>query len=66
MMGITTMLAEMFGNQETVEAVKSCIGETIAGVRLDEATDSLLLQFDGGRTLALSDEGQCCCESSDR
>lgn len=59
-LGLGVMIRMLCGNQETVEAVTQCLGQTIVSVECSDK--SLTLKFENGKTLSLWDDGQSCCE----
>lgn len=60
--GLGVMLSIFSGSTNRTEnAIKLCLGKTIAGIRKDG--DTLKFQFDDGTLLDLWDDGQSCCES---
>lgn len=60
MKGIGVMLKELGGNAISAESFSAAIGKTIS--RVTREGDSICLRFDDGTGIALSDEGQSCCE----
>ena len=63
-LGIGAMLGMLGGNDDTVKAMQSAIGRTIASVVLDpEGDGALKLTFTDGSSLRLYDDGRSCCES---
>lgn len=62
-LGLGVMIQRLGGNEETVTAVKSSIGKTIAELTLLKGEmDSLDFTFTDGSKLSLWDNGQSCCE----
>lgn len=59
-LGMGVMLKMLSGNQDSVEAFTKCIGKTIKSVVL--TGDDLIFTFDDNTRMAISDEGQSCCE----
>ncbi len=62
-LGMGVMLGLLGGNEKTVNAIKTSIGNTIGKVWLDDATSKLKFQFTSGIVLCIWDDGQSCCES---
>ncbi|AEI51359.1 DUF7448 domain-containing protein [Runella slithyformis] len=60
MLGVGVMIQSLFGNEETVNAVKSALGKTIETVKLED--NELLFKFTDGTGLKMFDDGQSCCE----
>lgn len=60
MLGIGAMLAELGGNEESVQAFKNAIGKEIAQIKIDE--NELVLKFVDSSAITFRDEGQSCCE----
>ena len=55
------VLLHMLGGEASAHLFAAAIGRTLASVAMD--SDELLFTFADGSRLALSDEGQSCCES---
>lgn len=62
-LGFGVMINWLGGNEESVNALKSCLGKKISTVKLDEEKDSLNFTFDDSTKLSAFDDGQSCCES---
>jgi hypothetical protein len=63
-LGLGVMIGMLGDKNETVKAMQSAIGRTIASVVVDANRDgALCLTFTDGSTLRLYDDGRSCCES---
>jgi len=62
--GMGILLGLLGGNSETVSVIKSCLGNTIERVWLDERVSELRFKFTNGVCLRIWDDGQSCCECS--
>ena len=60
-LGTGVMIRMLFGGRENERPVEAFMGDTITEAALVD--DKLQLVFASGRKVALSDEGQSCCES---
>lgn len=61
--GMGLLLGILGGNSETVSAIKSCLGNTIERVWLDEGANELKFKFTNGVGLRIWDDRQSCCEN---
>jgi len=63
--GIGVMIKAAFGgNEQTVEALKAAIGQTIKKITHDETGDhALIFEFESGYSMRVYDDGRSCCES---
>lgn len=59
-LGLGVMIGYLGGNKDTVDAVQSSLGKSIAAAAVDD--DKLILGFDDGAELCIWDAGQSCCE----
>jgi len=60
-LGMGVMIGMLGGNADSVNAVQSCVGQTIDKVSLEN--DCCIFTFRSGLKVQFSDEGQSCCES---
>lgn len=60
--GLGVMISILGGNEESVNAIKQAVGQTIESLNLDEESNELRFGFTGGYKIALFDDGQSCCE----
>jgi len=55
------MIQMLFGNTESAAAAQKAIGQKIE--RMELIDDVLTIKFESGYKIALTDEGQSCCET---
>ena len=60
MLGLGAMIAELGGNEESVQAFTAAIGKEIAQIKMNE--NELILKFVDSSVITFSDEAQSCCE----
>lgn len=58
-LGLGVMIKMLGGNEQTVNSLQECVGQTIKKVWLN---DELRFIFENGRELMIWDGGQSCCE----
>ena len=58
--GMGVMIQQLSGNEASVKAFKQAIGQTIAGIDIND--DELTFAFENGYILIMYDGGQSCCE----
>ena len=62
MLGITAMLQEITGDEETTRAVAESIGKTIVHLELG-TDDALHFSFSDGSRIRVFDDARSCCET---
>jgi hypothetical protein len=60
MLGFGAMIAELGGNEQSVQAFTAAIGKEIAQIKMDE--NELVLKFVDSSAITFKDEAQSCCE----
>lgn len=61
--GISVMIQNLAGNEDSVNAFLSSKGKIIKSIELQDISDGrLLFTFDDGTKMSISDEGRSCCE----
>jgi len=60
-LGVGVMLNKLSGNSDTVKAITTSIGRTIAAISIKD--NQLVVDLERASALVLWDDGQSCCET---
>lgn|SRR3990167_2365699 len=63
MKGLSVMINELYGDDDSANAFKSALNKKIARVHLDNKENALRFEFEDGTKFRIFDNGQDCCES---